>query len=670
MKIFSLLFLLFVGAIQAQAQQNFTVDTTADVATLSACTATANDCSLRGAIAAANGTIAADVIDFAIPAGDTNCPSGVCTITLTGGELGIGSAATAGAVTITNSTGASNLLISGNNASRVFSVGQGANLSLNGVTITKGKASPGGGIYSYFGTLSLTDSIVSGNATQSKGGGICNNYGTTTITNSTVSDNTSQSEGGGVLNFNGTLSLTNSTVSGNTVTGYGGGILSQYGTLNLTSVTVAFNSSSAYGGGLASYGNLSANVRSTIIAKNTAANGPDLNGSISPTSSFNLIGSAVDPQLDPALVLNGGTTPNHALLSGSPAIDQGSHAGTDQRGFTRPVNLISYPNATGGNGADIGAFELQGAPADVDADYDGMSDADDNCPLVSNADQLDTDGDGIGDVCDNTAPVAGNDAYSTNEDTALNGSAPGVLSNDTDGEMDALTAALVSNPANGTLVFNSNGSFFYTPNANFFGADSFTYKVSDGSLESNTATVSITVNAVNDAPMISVAPGGLFPTETSAQLNLVVADIDNPTAGLMLTAASSNTQLVPAGNVSFGGAGASRTATITIAGARTGTATVTVTVSDGQASATTTVTIKVGGNGSDTLVGTDGTDILFGQNGDDVLAGGGGIDLLSGGRGNDRLTGSAAADHFDGGVGNDAATDFNQSEGDTQTSIP
>jgi VCBS repeat-containing protein len=272
----------------------------------------------------------------------------------------------------------------------------------------------------------------------------------------------------------------------------------------------------------------------------------------------------------------------------------------------------------------------------------------------------------------NTNPTAANDSYITNEDTALNvTAASGVIANDADNEEDVLTATLLTNPSNAaSFTLNADGSFSYTPAANFNGSDSFTYKVSDGSLESNTATVSITVNAVNDAPTISVAPGGLFPTDTSARLNLVVADVDTSAASLTLSAASSNTQLVPNSNIAFVGTGANRTSTIAFVNRLTGTAIVTLTVSDGQVSSTTTITVKVGGNGSDTLTGTDGTDILFGQNGDDTLFGGGGMDLLSGGRGNDRLTGGAGADHFDGGQGNDTATDFNQSEADTQTSLP
>jgi VCBS repeat-containing protein len=272
----------------------------------------------------------------------------------------------------------------------------------------------------------------------------------------------------------------------------------------------------------------------------------------------------------------------------------------------------------------------------------------------------------------NTPPTATNDSYSTDEDTALTvTAASGVSANDTDNENDVLTATLLTSPSHAaSFTLNPDGSFSYTPAANFNGSDSFTYKVSDGTVDSNIATVTLTVNAVNDAPTISVAPGGLFPTDTSARLNLVVADVDNSAASLTLSAASSNTQLVPIGNIAFGGTDANRTSTIAIVNGRTGTAIVTLTVSDGQASSTTTVTIKVGGNGSDTLVGTDGTDILFGQNGDDTLFGGGGIDLLSGGKGSDRLTGGADADHFNGGAGDDTATDFNQSEGDTQTSIP
>src|SRR5205814_1691602 len=101
----------------------------------------------------------------------------------------------------------------------------------------------------------------------------------------------------------------------------------------------------------------------------------------------------------------------------------------------------------------------------------------------------------------NDAPLALDDTYTVNEDTTLSVSAPGVLANDSDVEADPLSAVLVSSPAHGALTFNSDGSFSYTPAADYNGSDSFTYKANDGNLDSAVATVSITVTPVNDAPL-------------------------------------------------------------------------------------------------------------------------------------------------------------------------
>ncbi len=101
-----------------------------------------------------------------------------------------------------------------------------------------------------------------------------------------------------------------------------------------------------------------------------------------------------------------------------------------------------------------------------------------------------------------TAPTATDDAYATDEDTPLTIAAPGVLANDSDPDGDPLTALLASNPANGTLTLNADGAFTYTPATNFSGSDSFTYTANDGALDSNPATVTITVNPTNDAPVL------------------------------------------------------------------------------------------------------------------------------------------------------------------------
>ena len=97
-------------------------------------------------------------------------------------------------------------------------------------------------------------------------------------------------------------------------------------------------------------------------------------------------------------------------------------------------------------------------------------------------------------------PIAAGDAYVTDEEVALTIAAPGILANDSDADGDALTAQLISGPANGTLAMNADGSFTYTPNAGFSGTDTFSYAASDGALNSSAATVTINVNSTNDAP--------------------------------------------------------------------------------------------------------------------------------------------------------------------------
>ncbi len=87
----------------------------------------------------------------------------------------------------------------------------------------------------------------------------------------------------------------------------------------------------------------------------------------------------------------------------------------------------------------------------------------------------------------NDMPVAADDHYFIEGNAALNWPAPGVLNNDLDLEGDTLSAILLNRPLKGTLILNAKGSFSYTPNPNFTGVDSFTYKAKDGRLESATA---------------------------------------------------------------------------------------------------------------------------------------------------------------------------------------
>ena len=104
----------------------------------------------------------------------------------------------------------------------------------------------------------------------------------------------------------------------------------------------------------------------------------------------------------------------------------------------------------------------------------------------------------------NDLPIAVSDAFSINEDIVLSilaTDANNLLNNDSDADSDTLTVSLVSGTSNGTLSLNSDGAFNYTPNLNFNSTDSFIYQISDGNGGTAQASVTLTVNAVNDLPV-------------------------------------------------------------------------------------------------------------------------------------------------------------------------
>jgi VCBS repeat-containing protein len=190
----------------------------------------------------------------------------------------------------------------------------------------------------------------------------------------------------------------------------------------------------------------------------------------------------------------------------------------------------------------------------------------------------------------NRAPVAVNNSYSTNEDTVLVVAAPGVLGNDTDADGDALTAALVTSVGHGTLTLNSNGSFTYTPAANYNGGDSFTYRANDGKVNSNTATVTLTVTAVNDAPVAVNDSYGVGQGQVLTVTAPGVMGNDTDVEGSALTA----TRLtgVAHGTLTFNSNGSF---TYTPVSSYAGTDSFTYQVSDGSATsniATVTITIS------------------------------------------------------------------------------
>jgi CSLREA domain-containing protein len=305
--------------------------------------------------------------------------------------------------------------LSGTPDFRILEIADNVNVMISGLTIAKGSLTDGrsGGGIANFGSLTLTGAALSGNSLTAggdqsnvaEGSGIFNK-GTVTIVNSTINANSATfgggsgsdvapdfgGAGGGIYNANtGLLTIVNSTISGNSATclgslthgsigGDGGGIYND-GTLHMLNVTIAANSASANGGGSRGGGincdNGTATAKNTIIALNNGSS-PDVNGPLT-SQGFNFIGnnssatitpttgdqigtpgSPKNPKLGP-LQDNGGSTMTQALLAGSTAIDAGNSSGssTDQRGLTRPADSPAIADPSGGDGSDIGAYEMQ-----------------------------------------------------------------------------------------------------------------------------------------------------------------------------------------------------------------------------------------------------------------------------------------------------------------------
>ena len=195
----------------------------------------------------------------------------------------------------------------------------------------------------------------------------------------------------------------------------------------------------------------------------------------------------------------------------------------------------------------------------------------------------------------NDPPVAANDIATVNEDSGTN--AINVLTNDTSApdSGETLTITGKTNGANGTVVITGGGTgLTYAPNGNFNGSDSFTYTIADGNGGTASGTVNVTVTSVNDLPTISnIANQSTAIGVAEGPLSFTIGDVETSAAALTLGRSSSNTTLVPTGNIVFGGSGANRTVTITPAAGQTGTAIITVTVTDTN-----------GGSANDTFVQT------------------------------------------------------------------
>jgi fibronectin type 3 domain-containing protein len=185
------------------------------------------------------------------------------------------------------------------------------------------------------------------------------------------------------------------------------------------------------------------------------------------------------------------------------------------------------------------------------------------------------------------APSASNAALATLEDTALNGM---LIASDANDE--PLKFTIVTPPTKGTIVITNpaTGAFTYTPKLNMNGADQFTFKANDGTLDSNVATVSIGITPVNDAP-VATNDGTLLNVGNSITLTVLANDydVDGDTLKIVSKTAPANGH----GTVTINANG---TLTYTQTIFALGSETFTYTISDGHggtATATVTVTLNL-----------------------------------------------------------------------------
>ncbi len=310
--------------------------------------------------------------------GDTIIFSVTGTITLTSGQLEISQS-----LTITG-PGATSLFINGNYAGvNVFEIDSGATVSISGVTIENAAGGNGGSGIANSGTLTLTNSTVSGTGSEAPyGEGGINNSGTLTVTNSTISGNYGPNGGG--INNSGTLTVTNSTFSGNNgfSPGGGGGIFNgSFGTATVTNSTFSGNSGGRSGhgsGGISNSGTLTV-TNSTFSGNNgggsgTAIGGGGISNGGTLTVSFSTFSG--NSTSAPSGIGSGTVTVKSTLLANGSSGGNCSNSGTaftsDGYNLSDDTSCTSFFTATGDNndptgGAGLSSSGLQniGGPTDT-----------------------------------------------------------------------------------------------------------------------------------------------------------------------------------------------------------------------------------------------------------------------------------------------------------------
>ncbi len=251
----------------------------------------------------------------------------------------------------------------------------------------------------FVGTVNIQNLTFSDSA--QTGGAAIFSAGTVTFSSCTFKNMTA----GAIYNDGGAVTLTNCTLADNSTSGFGGGAIYQgnSGTMTVLNSTLTRNSASSGNGGAILAAGGTTMLGNSIVAGNFVSNGgvhPDISGTVG-SLGYNLIGDSdgltfsgdttgnqlsVNPGLDPdGLRYNGGATETVRLATGSAAIDKGKALGsvtTDQRESARPFENAAITNATGGDGSDIGAFEVQTAAKEIAVVVEDVTDLQDGISTI------------------------------------------------------------------------------------------------------------------------------------------------------------------------------------------------------------------------------------------------------------------------------------------------
>ena len=561
-------------------------------------------------------------------------------------------------------------VVSGNAGTGVRVRGYGEESGTPSVTVSRTVVSENqrSGISRLTGSLTISDSFISGNSDPNSGGGVSGNN--ITIERTTISNNTS-GQGGGVW---GSGTIRNSTISGNTATN-GGGLSGSFDVWNSTIVT---NTATESGGGVATSSNVT--LESNIIADNTAPASPDVEfrdndtdptfnhnllgnnastdfdatGASNPDADGNLIGSPADP-IDPLLteLQDTGLFPVHVLRDGSPATDQGSNPqalATDQTGGSREE----------GGGVDIGAVEggvsvFSVVDRSVTEGVTGTQNVVFTVTLLEDTGSFTVDA----STADGTATLDGDDYIEVTRTLSFTGTAGESrdftveVNGDLVVEEDETFRIVFSNISDSSIPAPADG--IGTIADDDTGAD---IRVEDGELIVIGTGEADTIEFDLEGDRILIDRNGANYEVRERDIGLIYVEAgggdDDVIARLvqtpMLIDAGSGNDTVKSGlgdDTIIGGSGND-----SLRGTQ-GDDLIDGLDGDDKLQGQVGNDTLLGGDGDDTLQGADDDDVLNGENGGDQIEGGPGRDHLIGMSGNDNLVGGGDRDTLEGGSGND-----------------